>query len=168
MSPVSSVPLDTLRRQAEELQAAVARVEQASIQRDEYVRSLEQQIIDLKRALAEMERAGDLADELERTREEHEQLRQRIRSPRFWTDEFARPFAMDVQDLNALQRELAVDDPADLGVVFQRWQGDIVGGLLALSSGPHDEATAERLRRVLLVQWVYLQWLSVTHAAGQP
>lgn len=160
----TTTPLGELKRQAEELQASIVRAEQASAQRDSYIHHLEQQIIDLKRQLAEQEASDELADELERARAEHQHLRDRIRSPRFWTEEFVRPFAMDVQNLTALQRELAVDHPEELTEVIQRWQQELSDGLTALANGSHDEQRAERLRHLLLVQWVLLQWLSVTRA----
>lgn len=106
--------------------------------------------------------APRLQDELARTREELRALRERVHSTRFWTEAFARPFAVGVHEMNAVHSELAVDDLREVADVFRAWGEELTQGVAQFAEGGHDEAHAERLRRLLLAQWVYLQWSSVT------
>ena len=122
-------------------------------------------------AQAEMaERLEALALERDRLLKETErlgELEQRVTHPKFWTQEMVAPFSETLGAFDDVYGANAPEAPGEVLEQFGAWHRQVEETLGALLSGPFDLAACERLRRVLICQWVYLRWLEISRTAPQ-
>lgn len=93
-------------------------------------------------------------------------LRDRIHQPSFWTAEFAANFAESLQDMEEAQQLLEFADEEDVLQAFDTWHTRMREGVEQLFSRGFNQPLVEGLRRDLIVQWVFLRWLELTHLEG--
>lgn len=126
----------------------------------------------LRRRMADLEgRHGADAERAETLTTENEQLRSRVAhleklhealsSDAFWEAEIVVPFAEGLE-LFATLDEMASQPDASL----ETWSLEVVADLETLT-GSFDPQHAERVKRHLLAQWVYVRWLELCHAGRE-
>jgi len=94
-----------------------------------------------------------------RLQQELDLLKAHVHRQDFWHKEFALLLAADLDSLDSSINETA--SPEDWMAVFGLWHQEILEGLGRLAQGQGAEQDGEKVRRLILAQWVYLRWLEV-------
>lgn len=130
---------DEAERQVKVLESAI-----------EQVKEQRQELIDaLKKTAADRERSEEHLKRLQ-------ELRELVKSPQFWLDEVAAPFAHEIEMFDLVPqvaRSSDRGDPSDMALEAAE--------LLAQLAEKFDLEKASYVRRLLLAQWVYLRWLEL-------
>lgn len=113
-----------------------------------------------QRSIQEMASAQQIVTELQR---ELDGIKARINQHDFWQREFAQLLAADLDFLDEWVEQTS--GPEDWIAVFELWHAQILEGLVRLTRGESDDLEVQRLRQLILAQWVYLRWLEVIRAS---
>jgi DNA repair exonuclease SbcCD ATPase subunit len=114
-----------------------------------------------------LEEQQNLQTSLDQTREKLNQLEAKVTKPQFWKKEFVEPFAFALHEFNDIGGSSENDDPQAVRELFQTWHGEIEAQVIEFATNGFDLEACERLRRILLLQWVYLRWLEIREFAGR-
>jgi len=135
---------------------AVKEVEKLESRLEKANQLLEKAEEDRDKALDE---AAKAKEEVARLQQKLDRLYAHIHRQDFWRKEFALLLAADLDSLDNLINETT--GPEDWAAVFGIWHQEILEGLGRLSRGQGSEQDREKVRRLVLAQWVYLRWLEV-------
>ncbi|PYE52045.1 hypothetical protein [Deinococcus yavapaiensis] len=159
----------SLREARAEADALQAQLQRAAAFEDEARRAtqLEGDLITARQELEALRRGVTHDAAFVALQAELERLQRRVHNPRFWTAAFAETFAESLASMDAVHAPLEGIDASDVLEVFAAWHAEVQEGVELLHTVGFDAALSEHLRRVLIVQWVYLRWLELTADVGE-